>query len=641
MSATSSPRRSRPSFSAFVAYHFENLIARGPGAIIVMLFLLVLVIVLVGAAVIVGFGLSASDQPMDFGEAAWNSLMHQVDSGMVTADNGWAFRLVAFLVTLGGIFVFSTFIGVLNTALQDKLDNLRKGRSKVLEEGHTLILGWSPKVFTIISELVIANGSERKPRIVILAPKDKVEMEDSIRERISNFGTTKVICRSGSPIDPADRDLVNPNGAKSIIILAPEEENPDIHVIKAILALTNNPQRRSEPFHIVAELNDPAYREAASLVGGDEVSFIEGRDLIARLTAQTCRQSGLSIVYTELLDFGGSEIYFKEEPGLVGKTFHDLLFAYPSSCPIGLMLAGGQIRLAPAMATVLATGDQIIAVAEDDSTFRMDSTAKVQFDAEAMVSKPGRKAMSEANLILGWNEKLPIIAAELDSYLAPGSKLVIMADRPTESLRDEIASLKLKNQTVSYVMGDITHRDDLEALGLNNFDDIIVLGDSALPVQEADARTLIALLHLRRYTDQSGRDLNIVSEMFDVRNRDLAEVAKADDFIVSDRLVSLMLAQLSENRRLRGVFDELFTSDGAEIYLRPIDEYVLPGRELDFATLVEAASRKGQVAIGFRRVALSHEPDQGYGVVVNPPKSQRIKFTPEDQVVLIAETEDA
>ena len=33
--------------------------------------------------------------------------------------------------------------------------------------------------------------------IVILAPKDKVEMEDSIREKIGNSGNTKIICRSG------------------------------------------------------------------------------------------------------------------------------------------------------------------------------------------------------------------------------------------------------------------------------------------------------------------------------------------------------------------------------------------------------------------------------------------------------------
>ena len=55
--------------------------------------------------------------------------------------------------------------------------------------------------------------------------------------------------------------------------------------------------------------------------------------------------------------------------------------------------------------------------------------------------------------------------------------------------------------------------------------------------------------------------------MLDHRNRELAEVTQADDFIVSDRLISLMLSQLSENEELNAVFDELFNPEGSEVYL--------------------------------------------------------------------------
>ena len=46
--------------------------------------------------------------------------------------------------------------------------------------------------------------------------------------------------------------------------------------------------------------------------------------------------------------------------------------------------------------------------------------------------------------------------------------------------------------------------------------------------------------------------------MPDVRNRQLAEVTRADDFIVSDSLVSLLLSQIAENRDLNAVFGDLF-----------------------------------------------------------------------------------
>ena len=56
--------------------------------------------------------------------------------------------------------------------------------------------------------------------------------------------------------------------------------------------------------------------------------------------------------------------------------------------------------------------------------------------------------------------------------------------------------------------------------------------------------------------------LSIVSEMMDLRNRALAQIARADDFIVSDKLVSLMMSQLSENKNLDQVFRVLFSSEG-------------------------------------------------------------------------------
>jgi hypothetical protein len=49
---------------------------------------------------------------------------------------------------------------VVATGLDRKIENLRKGRSIVLERDHTLILGWSETIFTIVNELEIANASE-------------------------------------------------------------------------------------------------------------------------------------------------------------------------------------------------------------------------------------------------------------------------------------------------------------------------------------------------------------------------------------------------------------------------------------------------------------------------------------------------
>ena len=100
--------------------------------------------------------------------------------------------------------------------------------------------------------------------------------------------------------------------------------------------------------------------------------------------------------------------------------------------------------------------------------------------------------------------------------------------------------------------------------------------------------------------------------MMDLRNRALAQVAKADDFIVSDKLVSLMLAQLAENRDLDRVFRALFSAEGSEIYIRPIGDYVRTGVAMDFHTLLEAAAQRGETAIGYRIAADAQDKDRGY-----------------------------
>ena len=194
---------------------------------------------------------------MPFGEALWASLMRTLDSGTMGGDAGWAFRLIMLFVTLGGIFVVSTLIGVLGNGIQQQMERLRKGRSRLLEADHTVVLGWSPQVFTLISELVIANENRKSGAVIaILADQDKVFMEDEIRSRIPDTRNTRIICRSGSPIDPGDIELVSPHTARSMIIL-PEGKDPDTHVIKAVLALTNNPGRRPEPYHIVTQVRSP------------------------------------------------------------------------------------------------------------------------------------------------------------------------------------------------------------------------------------------------------------------------------------------------------------------------------------------------------------------------------------------------
>ena len=634
-------------------YLFDNSMSRGTIALIGWLAVasLVLIVFIAGVVAILGVapgGISPTGEEAGAGffDLVWFSLMRTLDAGTMGGDaGGWGFLFMMLAVTLGGVFIVSTLIGVLTSGIEAKVAELRKGRSKVIEQDHTLILGWSPKIFSILSELVEANANRKKPRIVILADKDKVEMEDEVRSRIPDTRNTKIICRTGSPIDLADLEIVNPNSARSIVILAPEQDGPDSQVIKAILAITNNPNRRQVPYHIVAEIQDEKNLEVARMVGKDEVELVVTGDLIARIVVQTCRQSGLSVVHTELLDFGGDEIYIREEPLLVGWPFMAALFAYEDSAIIGLRTADGRTLLNPPMDTRIGPGDRVIAVSEDDDTVRISGritdwnqyVQQLGIDLSAIRETPRQPPKPERTLILGWNGRGPTIVNELDRYVAGGSAVTIVA-QGTEVREDlQARCAGIKNMKGNVIEQDTTARKVLDSLKVESFDQIILLSYESIDVQEADARTLVTLLHLRDISEKLGQHLRIVSEMLDVRNRELAAVTKADDFIVSNRLVSLMLSQISENKDLTAVFQDLFDPEGSEVYIKPAEYYVELGRPVNFYTVTESARRRNEIALGYRIIAHAFDASKAYGVVTNPEKSPAVTFSQGDKIIVVAE----
>ena len=630
-----------PSFRQKFQYRFDNLMSRGTPAMVGMLFLLSLIIVFIAGAIIAvaGFVQEGETARLSFGEAAWESLMRTLDSGTMGGDTGTGFRGVMLFVTLGGIFIVSALIGVLSNGLEAQMERLRKGRSLVLESNHSLILGWSAQIFTVLNELMVANENQANARIVVLADKDKVEMEDEIRERVELRGKTRIICRNGSPIDPNDIEIASPHHAKSIIVLPPENADPDTDVIKTVLAITNNPNRRAEKYHIVTQISHAKNLNVLKMVGAnDNVQAILTGDLIARIVAQTSRQSGLSVVYTELMNFGGDEIYFKHEPGLVGKTFGEALLAYEDSCVMGLRKADGRIQLSPPMDSQIESGDQIFALAADDDTIRLSGSGPapinetiIRSSREPLTPKP------EKCLILGWNRSGTTIVHELDNYVPAGSEVTVVADVYNIEKQIRAQGGKLKNQKLTVLEGETTDRDLLDGLHVENYDHVIVLAYSTLNPQEADAKTLVTLLHLRDMAERDETPFSIVSEMLDLRNRELAEATQVDDFIVSEHLVSLMMSQLSENSELFDVFTDIFDPEGAEIYLKPVRDYVATGQPVNFYTVAEAARRRGETTLGYRIESESSDSTKAYGVHTNPKKSEKVTFAAEDKVIVIAE----
>ncbi len=617
-------------------YRFDATLSRGTIGVIAWLGAVTAVVVLIAGIAVWLLGLrTAGAERTGFIEGTWTNLMHTLDAGTLAGDSGWTWRLIALVVTIAGIFVLSILIGIISSGIESRLDELRKGRSLVVEHGHTLILGWSPKLHQILAELEIANANQRNPCVVILADRDKVEMEDEVRARAGDGRRTRVICRSGSTSDASDLEFVRPEDAKSILILL-DEATGDPGVVKTVLALLSLDPELSR-LRVTAEFESQDSAAAIDRATQGRMGIVVSSDVIARVTAQVCRQSGLSLVFQELLDFDGDEVYFQEEPGLVGAAFGDALTAYEHSAVIGVRDASGVVTLSPSLDRVFAAGEQVIAVSADDDTVRLSGPV-ARVTKAGVVPEPAIVPVQEHTLVIGWNALAPTILGELDRYVSVGSTVRLLVD-PTQ-LDEPVELPDMINTAIDVVEMDTVDGAQLTAqVNRDRYDQVIILCYRSGDASADDARALLTLLQVRQATQQDGPNASVrlVTELLDVRDVDLARVANPDDFVVSERLTSLMLAQLSENNELRGVFADLFDAEGVELVLVPAARYGLTGADASFGDVVAAARDRGHVAVGLRIVSASVEGGLGGGgVLVNPPKSRSVALGDGDQVLVLA-----
>jgi voltage-gated potassium channel Kch len=623
---------------ARLRYNFDNSIAKaGTFVLYVLLLMMVIALIMVGvkATLLATPALTQAADPenLSFFDLFWTSFTKILSLG---GEPTWADRIIAVLYWVTTTALTASVIGYVVGAIQRTFARLRKGRSPIVDSNHTLILGWSSRIFPILQELAIANENVRKPVVVIFAPLDREVMEDEIESRTENLGKLKIVTRSGEPSNPIDLKRTNISNAKSVIILDADETG-DANVVSTVLAVkavNSNPNLK-----IVAELDDRDTAEAISVATQGQVLSVRSHEVIARVTAQASRQPGLSTVILDLLDFSGDEIYFSEIPALEGKTYADALLSFNTASVIGLVDAKGQTQLNPKHTTKIQKGSQIIAIAQDDDKVTYTGTREELVKKSTKIALPAPKP--EHLLVIGWSEMGRSVITELAAFLPKGSTVHILA-RKSLVAEDQLKSLDFGSNikvTTASVTGDI---DDLTAAAsAKHYDEVIVLGyRNAISEAEADAQTMLTMLQMNRLFEAPNNGVEptrLVAEILDGRKAEIARVAAVDDLVVSDNLAALLIAQVSENPALAPVFEDLFDADGASISVRDVALYAPVGKEVSYAQLVANARAKGESAIGYRSAA-KVAGDAAAGVKLNP--SKEALFTPQkgDSLIVVADT---
>ena len=641
----------KTTFSEYIKYKFHNTLSRGTPALLSWLGIITIGFIALASIFV---KVTVEGKKLSLINIIWISLTRVLDPGVIGGDTGsWPYLVVMLFITMVGVFIFSTLIGIVTTSINNSIQSLRKGRSKIFEENHTLILGWGEKVIAIVTELVIAfNQYQSEYSIVILGDEDKVKMEDKIRDKVGVTGNTTVICRSGISSEIGDLNLTNLNKAKSVIIVPPDEPYADIGVIKTVLALLNYPDTKKE-HNMVSVANYSEDYTLLKRIAGDQINVILSNEVVAKIISQTCRQPGLSLVYSEILSFNGKshykditgpwyeeasgdEIYFSNQSEIIGKRYDKAQLSYNSSSVIGIFNSEKGVILNPHSDYLLKEGDQVIVIAQDADKIDYLLNDDSIIDENLIVNKKSYLE-PEKILIINLNRLTSLIITKLDKYVIDGSSIDLFNHNNEQLEKEKMNINNLENASINFMSGDPTIYNELEKINLMQYDHIVVLSDFINHgAMNADARNLITLLHARDILQKSDRKITIVSQMIDERNRAVADQARADDFIISEKLISQYMAQISENQFLFPLFNELFTNEGAEIYFNNIKDYVKIGVKTNFYTLVKAASLRNESAIGYRKSALHYDAGENYGVKMNPDKDEEILIDSDDQLIIIA-----
>lgn len=601
-------------------------------------------------------GLEATGQDSERGQGfirqIYITFLQMTDPGNMAQDieSSPLLKIATVLSGFTGLILLSMLIGFITTALVQKMDDLRKGRSTVIEDEHSLILGWNAqRVVEIIRELVMANESEDNPAVVILADKDKEEMDDFLALALPDTANTRVVTRSGSTSSIINLQVVGANTCRSAIVLASaseeadenEKATSDAQTIKTILALSSA-RREEDELNIVAELFNIRNHEIVQASCTHPITVVASNDILAKLMVQTSRSVGLSVAYSEILSFDGCEMYFYNA-AWDGVTFDESLYRFPDGVPMGIRDEAGEITVNPAGDTVLKDTDDILILADDDSTIDYQG-APVATPTDITLNDKRLKQELENELIIGYNQKIRCIVEQYADYVLDGSTIDILEHNPTDEIKEKIAELvtEFPNMNISLIDADPLELEDLKKLNPAIRNNILILSGCG-DTENSDARTILTLLLLRKIVaDYDGEcvQTRLITEVMDSANHSLISEVGVRDFIISNRFISMLLAQISEQADINRVYDDLFSEDGSEIYLKPAELYFeKTPAEVSFADCIAIARKRDEICIGIKIKSQETNADENYGVELIPEKNQRFTLQADDCLVVVAEDE--
>ena len=558
----------KPSFSLKdrFRYWFDNRIAKSSLEFIriLIIFSLILAMLIAGLIILLGFN--------EEGETAsvfWNSAATVLNGWMPYFEDGSPGYLILMAVTaIGGILFTSVLIGIITSAIEEKITQLKRGNSLVLEQGHTVLLGLYPGEYTLLRQLILAAAG--KPACIVVAENmEREEMEQLLGENLDPPKNFRIICRTVDITDPASLEKCSLETCRTVIV----SPTDDARTIKAVLAASSLLQQKgAEGVCVNAIISKNEHRFPASIAEAHNISTLQTNDILAKMIAHSCTQTGLSETFRELFNFEGSEFYIIDMPGAAGLSFEELSLRVDHAVPAGIF-TGTETVLNPPADYVVRERDRILVFSEEsDSAILTDASPEENFTRPEY--SPAATEEPTDTLVFGYNDSLPVILRELPDNV---SRISLVSRGISAEEQEELQEAADENKLqVEYIRKNPRTEKALLEL-VRTASHIVILNAQDKDDETADMDSIFLLLNLRDIRTKYGLDFNITVEMKKEHNQNLAGQEDHTDFLVTSSMSSLILAQLSENPELLTVFREILSNEGSELYLKNAGKSHLTG----------------------------------------------------------------
>lgn len=587
-------------------YWLDKQMSKGTVSIIELLSLAVLFVVLLISVLIMVFKLRDG-----FFSAFWDSLATIINAWMPSSDDGNVGYIILNTITaVVGLLFTSILIGVISTAIEQKLDELRSGNSVVLEKDHTVILGYNFGEHGLLRQLILATENKKRI-IVIFTDLEKTALEQDLQNNVEIPKNIEVICRHGDITNINDLRCCSIDKAKVIIINALNDNRR----IKAVLAVSMLKKEYPEcNANIIACVTNDRYLLPQNKIDKKNIIMLKTDEIMAKMIAHTATEPGLSIAFKELLNFEGNELYFEKDERFYNKTVFDLSGYIDNATLIGIK-HNGKTTLNPSRETLVQDGDEVLLFEISKGSYRINDIGDKNI-SDREYRKKEREVKGKL-YIFGNNVLLDTIVDELPLDV---ENIVLVSNK-----KEETRSI-YSNNNRNVIIFDGDYQKELNNIA-SDARHIVVLADRTIEKEDSDINNILLLLKLMNLKEINNYPYNITVELNMESSYNVTLKNNKIDYIVSSNIASLVLAQMSENIELEDVFDELLSKRGNELYSKPLKPFNIDcTHDYSYGGLKQIVLSYGYTLLGY-----SHEDHMN----LNLKLEDRIMLEENDRLIVL------